>query len=261
MAKKKTPVVMFYSYKGGTGRTTATANTAAALAADGLDIVCLDLDLEGPGLSIVFGNEAPDLCLQHYLISGESKLSDMLIDLSKKLRSDSISDSGRLLYIPSGADFRETIDYSDGRRMVRDMESLFSQISREYEPDLILLDAPSGYGELSALSMYLSTCLVVLFRYSRQHVLGTVRVSEFVGRFGLQQISVASCVPEDTEGLKAEYRGLLKTVLNIEDPPIEIRDSDELKWKERVLLFEKSDHPDVLTDYRVLAQHVRTRNL
>lgn len=53
------PVVAFYSLKGGIGRTTALVNTAVELGAQGIKVVCLDLDLEAPSLHDHFSN--PDL--------------------------------------------------------------------------------------------------------------------------------------------------------------------------------------------------------
>lgn len=47
-------IVTFYSYKGGTGRTMALANTAWILASSGLRVLVLDWDLESPGLHKFF---------------------------------------------------------------------------------------------------------------------------------------------------------------------------------------------------------------
>ncbi|HWU11246.1 MAG TPA: FxSxx-COOH system tetratricopeptide repeat protein [Streptomyces sp.] len=47
-------VVTFYSYKGGTGRTMALANTAWILAANGRRVLAVDWDLEAPGLHRFF---------------------------------------------------------------------------------------------------------------------------------------------------------------------------------------------------------------
>jgi hypothetical protein len=44
-------VVSFYSYKGGVGRSFIVANVGAALAAWGYRVLCVDWDLEAPGLS------------------------------------------------------------------------------------------------------------------------------------------------------------------------------------------------------------------
>ncbi|MFI1592098.1 FxSxx-COOH system tetratricopeptide repeat protein [Streptomyces halstedii] len=47
-------IVTFYSYKGGTGRTMALANTAWILAANGKQVLAVDWDLEAPGLHRFF---------------------------------------------------------------------------------------------------------------------------------------------------------------------------------------------------------------
>ncbi len=52
-------IVTFYSYKGGTGRTLALANVAALLAQWGHRVLCVDWDLEAPGLHLYFDRYAP----------------------------------------------------------------------------------------------------------------------------------------------------------------------------------------------------------
>ncbi|WP_042403751.1 FxSxx-COOH system tetratricopeptide repeat protein [Streptacidiphilus carbonis] len=47
-------IITFYSYKGGTGRTMALANTAWILAANGHRVLTVDWDLEAPGLAHFF---------------------------------------------------------------------------------------------------------------------------------------------------------------------------------------------------------------
>lgn len=52
-------IVTFYSYKGGVGRSFALANVAVALAAWGYRVLCIDWDLEAPGLGHYFGQQTP----------------------------------------------------------------------------------------------------------------------------------------------------------------------------------------------------------
>ncbi|HYU71171.1 MAG TPA: TIR domain-containing protein [Ktedonobacteraceae bacterium] len=47
-------IITFYSYKGGVGRTFALANIAALLSTWGYKILCIDWDLEAPGLHFYF---------------------------------------------------------------------------------------------------------------------------------------------------------------------------------------------------------------
>lgn len=49
-------VCTFYSYKGGVGRTFALANIAAVLTRWGYRVLCIDWDLEAPGLHLYFDN-------------------------------------------------------------------------------------------------------------------------------------------------------------------------------------------------------------
>ncbi len=54
MADGEGQIITFYSYKGGTGRTMALANTAWVLAANGKRVLVVDWDLESPGLHKFF---------------------------------------------------------------------------------------------------------------------------------------------------------------------------------------------------------------
>src|SRR5712691_9766014 len=47
-------IVTFYSYKGGVGRTFALANIGALLSLWGYKTLCVDWDLEAPGLHLFF---------------------------------------------------------------------------------------------------------------------------------------------------------------------------------------------------------------
>ncbi len=60
--RRTSPVITFYSYKGGVGRSMAVANVAVLLAQDyGLDVILVDWDLEAPGLHRFFGYSDEDI--------------------------------------------------------------------------------------------------------------------------------------------------------------------------------------------------------
>ena len=81
--------LMFYSYKGGSGRTVAAANVAAALAKHGRRVLIIDLDFEAPGLQYVLDvlDTKGERGIQNYLrgeLTVEELYTEVAIDLLAK---------------------------------------------------------------------------------------------------------------------------------------------------------------------------------
>lgn len=91
-------VTTFYSYKGGSGRSMTLANVAWALATNGQKVLCIDWDLEAPGLHRYF---------HPFLDDPEQKLSTGLIDLiweglkAKGIKETRLTESVQPLTLPS----------------------------------------------------------------------------------------------------------------------------------------------------------------
>ena len=188
--------VLFYSYKGGTGRSTATANIAALLANRGHKVVCVDMDIEGPGLSILFEIESPQgPFLQDYLIKPETfNLEESLIDIGKTRKEWNI-DNGKLLLLPANIGFKKPVNYT-GERPRELLRSLFGEIKNKTNASFVLMDSPSGYGDMSALSMVFADVLLLFFRWSRQHLIGTIKIAEFFKYLKIDFLPIASTVPQ-----------------------------------------------------------------
>lgn len=60
-------VVTFYSYKGGVGRSFALANVGVLLSRWGFRVLCIDFDLEAPGLAHFFGSVDHDPATRDWL--------------------------------------------------------------------------------------------------------------------------------------------------------------------------------------------------
>ena len=69
--------MVFYSYKGGTGRSMALANIAWILASNGQRILAIDWDLEAPGLHRYFQPFLDDKTL-----ASSDRLIDFLVDFA-----------------------------------------------------------------------------------------------------------------------------------------------------------------------------------
>lgn len=162
------PRLVFYSIKGGVGRTTALVILATALATKGLSVLVVDLDLEAPGLgsALLTPLELPEFGALDWLV--EKAVQDKsILSPSQILSTSTIArDFGRIDVVPAfGLRCLEnpTGVLSKLSRVVVEsnnpvgMASFGSRVSelidllantREY--DCILVDARAGLSEISA---------------------------------------------------------------------------------------------------------------
>jgi cellulose biosynthesis protein BcsQ len=161
-------ICTFYSLKGGVGRTTALGYTALILAKQGFKVVCVDMDLEAPGLTSVFGREheiKEDMGVVHILASldrGEAvDLRDHLI------RADDDLD---LYVVPAGlpgAEYARLLRFTDPlswyREEVNPLHQMVEQLRHlTLNPDLILFDARTGFDALNAPFLFEISDLAVI---------------------------------------------------------------------------------------------------
>jgi len=276
--------IMFWSYKGGSGRSVAAANVAAALTKLGKRVAIIDLDFDAPGLHHVFGaDETPQFKkgkgIQHYL-RGETDLDvvdaevriDLFTDGPLQRFGPQIPADAQLHYIMSSPKVLQVNPEKDPE-VSRRMQRLLAFLEQKYDLDFTVIDAASGIREAYAVAADASTEMLVFFRWSRQHVEGTLQMIRYMGllkEFGKTSIPfrlVASAAPTDREldGLAPDLRQDLvrlkektreriqQTLLSHEIEPAEvfheIPEMTELKWRENIRVFA----PDV-SPYETLAQ-------
>ena len=120
-------VITVTSGKGGVGKTTATANIATALAADGAKVVCIDADIGLRNLDVVLGLENRIVYDIVHVVEGTAKLRQAMIR-DKRLP--------HLFLIPAA----QTRDKS--AVAPSDMVRICDELREEF--DYIMLDSPAG---------------------------------------------------------------------------------------------------------------------
>ncbi|MCW5250148.1 KGGVGR-motif variant AAA ATPase [Streptomyces sp. SHP 1-2] len=153
------PVVStFYSLRGGVGRSTALAHAARVIAEQGLTVLCIDMDLEAPGLASLFDVEdrvtegmgvVPILAAAE--VSGEIDALDEHV-----LR---VTEDAGLFLLPAGrpgAEYARLLSHLDpsawyGEDEVNPLRLLVETVSTLAEsPDVVLIDSRTGISPLAA---------------------------------------------------------------------------------------------------------------
>lgn len=213
--KKRAPVVTFYSYKGGMGRTTTMVAYAMSLAANNditkrKRVVIIDCDLEAPGYLNFF-----DLSEHNGLRSGKKNgfvefvcdaqltLNPNDIDINDYIINVGLDNKNNFAYnnldniwlVPAGnlnegyADVEndsDRNDYLEGLAkinlssvpsVVKYFNLLFDKINETIRPDIILIDSRTGFNDIfGTAALYLSSYVVGFFGFSRQTQPGLINL-------------------------------------------------------------------------------------
>lgn len=227
------PIVVFYSFKGGLGRSTILASFAIQRARVGERVCVLDLDLDSPGAGRLLAADANGLTAQWGIVDFllEASASDApLADYYH--RCDRAAGAGEIVVFPAG---RMNAAYPDKLARV-DMEEappagesglarLLHRVRDELKPKWILLDARTGISEsagrllsgIAHLHVLLGTTQdqswqglnIVLDRLGRERVLD--------GRSQAEAILVQAMVPPGEAGKVAREVFLARAELQLTD--------------------------------------------
>jgi MinD-like ATPase involved in chromosome partitioning or flagellar assembly len=211
------PVIAFYSFKGGVGRTTALASFAIQRARAGERVVVLDLDIEAPGIGTLLdageGISGASWGVLDYLL--ERPLLSAIPDFRDYYHAcarPGVTGSGEILVIPAGSlnsDFLAKLSRVDFQPGVLSEKHplllLLEQVRDHLRPQWILLDCRAGISEAAGFVLGGLPHLAVLFgTTSEQSWLGLRMILERLGaervrrdRPQLECLVVHAMVPDE----------------------------------------------------------------
>lgn len=173
-------VATFYSIRGDVGRSTALAYTAYILANRGHSVLCIDMDLEAPGLAALCGKEDE-------VQEGQGVVS-LLLALDQGENPDIVkhvirlSESDELYCLPAGipnADYARRLRLLDPEAWYREehnpLHVMLKGIAElPFKPHVVLMDARTGITPMSAPLLFdLSDLAIVMFFPHPQAEVGT----------------------------------------------------------------------------------------
>lgn len=174
---KGAPRIVFFSIKGGVGRSSALAATAWKLAEEGKRVLVVDLDLESPGLSTALlpDDRQPQFGIADWMVEDLVGNSGEIFE--DMIATSELSHNGEIFVVPAhGVEFGEYVSklgrvwmpkiMSDGRREAWSarLRRLLQELEKKIQPDVILLDSRSGIDDVaSACVVDIGATLVLLF--------------------------------------------------------------------------------------------------
>lgn len=181
------PIITFYSYKGGVGRSTALSIVARQLSeVYDKKVAVLDFDVEAPG--------------QYYLFESDSAARYGIIDylrhqlhLERNLKEDELKnyyteinkDKGQIYLFNtygSSKNYLDKVAYVDFDMFVRSnrnyVDVLLKNIDEIIKPDVILIDSRTGFSEISGIFINNSDLVNVFLGFSGQNDFGIETILE-----------------------------------------------------------------------------------
>ncbi len=257
-----TPRVVFYSIKGGVGRSTALAATAWTLAQAGKRVLVLDLDLESPGLSssLLPPERQPTYGITDWLV--EDLVDNADVVLENMIATSGLSHDGEIYVVPAhGAEPGEYIaklgrvwmpkvrDNGSRESWSARLQRLLRELEDRIQPDVVLIDSRAGIDEVASSCVTdLGANLVLLFALEGSQTWDGYRILfEHWQRAGVATAIrerlkiVAALVPElepvaYLEGLREQaYKIFLDSLYDEIPPPpsdaVGPAADDEGKWR------------------------------
>lgn len=212
--------IVFFSIKGGVGRSTALAATAWWLAQAGRRVLALDLDLESPGLSssLLPPDRQPRYGITDWLV--EDLVDNGEVVFESMIATSGLSHDGEIYVVPAhGADPGEYVPklgrvwmpkiQPDGAResWSSRLHRLLQALEERICPDVVLIDSRAGIDEVaSACVTDLGANLVLLFALEGSQTWSGYRILfEHWRRAGVaesvrERLQLVAATTPDTEG-------------------------------------------------------------
>lgn len=190
----KIPVITYYSYKGGMGRSTNLVLTSTHLARNhNKKIIIIDCDFEAPGFSNFFLEEPSFPRNQNGLIEylyDKDFISDINLNEYSWEVSKEYTKNGEIRIVPAGnLDVEEEInnnnfqtnlnqyleglsrlDFTSTEKIIERFKLLLKDIQEQYNPDVIFIDSRTGFTDIFGITaLNLSSQIVGVFGNSVQN--------------------------------------------------------------------------------------------
>lgn len=209
-------IISIHSFRGGTGKSNATANLAALVARAGKRVGVIDTDIQSPGIHVIFALPAGEVrhALNDYLW-GRCPIEQAAYDVTATSVDgfDSAADSPRLFLIPSSVDTGAIAKVLREGYDVAQLTDGFQELIRALRLDYLFIDTHPGVNEETLLSIAISDTFLLIMRPDNQDFQGTAVTVELARRLDVRNMQIViNKVPlgMDHEVLRAQVEAVYR---------------------------------------------------
>lgn len=184
--------MVIHSYRGGTGKSTTTANLAVFLALFGKKVATIDLDIKSPGLHVIYQVSQTEMkaTLNDYLF-GRAPLEDVVIDITNKLGLP----KGKLYFLGASMKPEEIAKFMKEGYSEEFFKVVTQQLAEAYNVDYVVFDTHPGLNEDTLLAILSSDVALTLMRMDKQDITGTYVTIQVLRKFNKVGYVVLNMVP------------------------------------------------------------------
>jgi MinD-like ATPase involved in chromosome partitioning or flagellar assembly len=152
----------------------------------------IDLDLEGPGLHVIFGISDGEIrATINDVLQGAIPIRDAVLDLSSKLGIE----SGCLLFCPAGHRLEEILKMVDTGFNLSRFKAVLSSLATEFQLDYLLIDSHPGIEKDTIVSMAVCDVVVLLSRVDHQDMFGSGVMNEVASQLRKPVVLILNMIP------------------------------------------------------------------
>lgn len=213
-------IIVFHSYKGGTGKTLLSINLAAIYAKQGKNICLFDLDFRAPSLHAAFANDGIECWLNEYL-DGTCDIKKVLVDLSQQHGNGGRFYAG--LANPTTEAIRDMSakDRKWEMRALGRLLSLKNTLLNDMHLDYLIFDTSPGLQYSSINAIVSADVALVVTTLDTSDIKGTQRMThELYDLFEKKTGILLNKVPAEMLTSESQKKDLYKKLNNIHTLPI-----------------------------------------
>ena len=182
-------VVAIHSYRGGTGKSSFTANLVTAIASQGKRVGIVDIDLPSPGIHNLLNLEVENLnkTLNSYLW-GVYPIEETAYEVTKNV---GLKGEGKLFLVPS------SIRPDDIARVLKEgykvslLHDGFRKLVKTLDLDYLFIDTHPGLSKDTFLSIAISHFVILILRPDKQDYQGTAVTVDVARRLKVRKMVLA----------------------------------------------------------------------